>query len=248
MTSTSYPFTDQWWTHRNGATPNELQGYQTLGNTAVDDGCLTITAQAQPYVAHWPTDSNRDYTSARLDTKGKLDIAPGSYVEMAVSLNVVKGGWPAFWLVGADEAQVGWPSCGEIDVLEVVGGVDDYGFLTARRTLHQDAADGSRRDVRVGWDGLHATTLVSYGRVQAYGVHFDGNGVRWYIDRALVLTVTREQVEAAGGVWRYGKPMNVIVNLAVGGAGNAPDPANFPQSVTFGPLLVIDPPGYVPQP
>src|SRR4030095_2270041 len=67
-----------------------------------------------------PDNVRRDYTSARLKTKGKFSLTYGR-IESRLKIPYGQGIWPAFWMLGTDIDKVGWPSCGEIDIMENIG-------------------------------------------------------------------------------------------------------------------------------
>ena len=101
-----------WWSHELDSGNHELQSYTAdPANAALDgDGNLAITARGEP----------DGCTSARLITKGKFAFRYGR-VEARLKLPRGAGLWPAVWALGADIDEVGWPCCGEIDVMEHVG-------------------------------------------------------------------------------------------------------------------------------
>lgn len=98
----------------NGWGNNELQYYTNrLENAQVSNGTLKITAKKEAF-------SGKAYTSARLLTKGKFAAKYGK-IEARAKLPVGVGTWPAIWMLGANIDQVGWPACGEIDIMEHKG-------------------------------------------------------------------------------------------------------------------------------
>ncbi|HYC86760.1 MAG TPA: glycoside hydrolase family 16 protein, partial [Chryseosolibacter sp.] len=94
----------------NGWGNNELQYYKQE-NTTVQDGYLMITAKKEP-------EGNSAYTSSRLITKGKRAFKYGR-VDIRAVLPKGQGIWPALWMLGTDIGTVGWPKCGEIDIMEM---------------------------------------------------------------------------------------------------------------------------------
>jgi len=101
-------------TGTNGWGNNELQYYTNrTENVTVENGYLLITAKKEEY-------QGSSYTSARLTTKGLFEQAYGRF-EARIRLPYGQGMWPAFWLLGADSEEVGWPDCGEIDIMEFRG-------------------------------------------------------------------------------------------------------------------------------
>ena len=100
-------------TGSNGWGNNEQQYYTNRSDNAyVADGALHIRAKKESY-------GGRNYTSARLNTNGKFTFTYG-YVEARLALPSNQGIWPAFWMLGANIGSVGWPSCGEIDIMEAI--------------------------------------------------------------------------------------------------------------------------------
>jgi len=99
----------------NGWGNNELQYYTNSTRNAALDGAghLVVTAIAE-------TMGGRSYTSARIKTQGTFEQAYGRF-EARIQLPSGRGLWPAFWLLGSNLVQAGWPACGEIDVMEAIG-------------------------------------------------------------------------------------------------------------------------------
>ena len=110
---------------------DELQTYTSdLENAYVDDGILNITAKA---------DGNGGYTSARLKSLGLQSFTYGK-IEVSAKLPASQGTWPAIWMMGDSYTTVGWPTCGEIDIMEQTGDDKD----TILGTLHWlDSASSS---------------------------------------------------------------------------------------------------------
>ncbi|SFW26456.1 family 16 glycosylhydrolase [Cellulophaga fucicola] len=89
----------------------ELQTYTNdAKNVIVEDGLLKITAIAE----------NGGYTSARLKSENLSEFTYGR-VEVRAKLPAAQGTWPAIWMLGANFETVGWPNCGEIDIMEQTG-------------------------------------------------------------------------------------------------------------------------------
>ena len=110
------------WKHDTGGGGwgnNELQTYTSRTSNAAHDGnALVITARRETLTG--ADGITRDYTSARILTAGRFTVTYGK-IEARLKIPVGKGIWPAFWLLGNDIGSVGWPACGEIDVMENVG-------------------------------------------------------------------------------------------------------------------------------
>jgi beta-glucanase (GH16 family) len=106
------------WTYETGGSGwrnKELQYYTraSLKNVEVNNGTLKLHALHEKM-------ENRDYTSARLTTRGRLDFTYGK-IEIRAKLPPGRGLWPAIWMLGSNIRNVSWPDCGEIDIMEHVG-------------------------------------------------------------------------------------------------------------------------------
>jgi hypothetical protein len=107
---------------------NELEYYRTE-NAVVDSGVLTITAKKENF-------SGQQYTSSRIKTQGIKSFKYGR-VDIRAALPYGKGIWPALWMLGDNINTVSWPDCGEIDIMELIGG-GSYNNRTVHGTIHWD--------------------------------------------------------------------------------------------------------------
>ena len=105
--------------------------YYTDKNWYISDGMLVIEARKENIKDQYGT---YNYTSTRMITQGKVSIKYGR-IEARAKLPVGKGLWPAIWLLGEDINKVGWPSCGEIDIMEHKQG---YAWTTAGALYRTD--------------------------------------------------------------------------------------------------------------
>ena len=132
------PNNGSWW---NG----ELQFYTDKeDNIRVEEGLLKITAKYESY-------EGKNYTSARINTQDKFEFIYGR-VEMRSKLPNWEGMWPAFWLLGANIDEIGWPNCGELDILEHGDYVkdstsNDPGLISS--AVHYGPQDYSRQTTNV---------------------------------------------------------------------------------------------------
>ena len=110
------------WTYDlggNGWGNDELETYTNrLQNAHIEDGNLVIQAAKEQFTG--PDGVARSYTSARLKTLGRFEPTYGR-MEARIKIPSGQGMWPAFWMLGANAASVGWPQCGEIDIMENIG-------------------------------------------------------------------------------------------------------------------------------
>src|SRR5215471_17585485 len=103
------------WTYDLGKTGwgnAELENYTNSTDNAFLDGNGHLVIQA---VAN-----GSQYTSARLKTQGLAGFTYGK-IEARIQVPFGQGIWPAFWMLGTDISRVGWPRCGEIDIMENIG-------------------------------------------------------------------------------------------------------------------------------
>ncbi len=195
----------------------ELQTYtDSRRNSALDGaGNLVVTARRE---------ADGSYTSARLKTEGTFTAQYGR-IEARIRIPRGQGLWPAFWMLGADIGQVGWPACGEIDVMENVG----YEPAVVHGTVHGPGYSGAQ--------GLTASYTQPNGAAFAddfhvYGVDWRPGSVTWTVDGVARRTVTRADVGSAP--WVFDKPFFVVLNVAVGGSwpGSPDATTRFPQQMT----------------
>ncbi len=151
------------------------------------------------------TSGGREYTSGRVNTQNKHLWTYGKF-EARLKLPYGQGIWPAFWMLGGNFPTVGWPNCGEIDIMEFVGKEPNlvYG------TLHGPAYNGG--------GGLGAWHRYSGGFTNdwhTYAVEWEPNIVRWYFDGQLFALRTIDDLN--GREWVFNHNFFIILNLAVGG-------------------------------
>lgn len=202
----------------NGWGNNELEYYTSRPeNTTVANGMLVITARREDY-------GGRLYTSARIRTEGKFSQAYGRF-EARIKIPYGQGIWPAFWMMGEDISTVNWPTCGEIDVMENIGREPG----TVYGTMHGPPPSAP---YHVG----SSYTLPGGARLaddfHIYGVEWEPNVIRWYLDGVLYFTATPANVPE-GKTWVFNKPFHMLLNVAVGGnwPGNPDSTTVFPQTM-----------------
>lgn len=182
---------------------NELQYYTNrLENSVVENGILKIKAIKENY-------SGSAYTSARLLTRGKYEFKYGT-VEIRAKVPAAVGTWPAVWMLGFDFPTVGWPACGETDILEHRG--SDLNRITA--ALHYPG--------RSGGNPVSNTTVIQNASTEfhIYKFEWTSSSLQFYVDGKLFHTV------ANSAAIPYNKNFFFLVNLAMGGGfGGNVDPA-----------------------
>jgi len=206
----------------NGYGNHELETYTSRPvNAEQKDGNLVITARREDLTG--PDGIARQYTSARILTKGRFAQAYGRF-EARIQLPLGKGIWPAFWLLGDNIATLGWPKSGEIDMMENIGDAS-----TVYSTLHGP-----------GYSGAHAISAkfpLPAGQAvntafHLYALEWAPNNIRFFFDDHLIAERTPTSLPA-GTNWAYNHPFFIILNLAVGGdwPGSPDATTTFPQQM-----------------
>ena len=186
---------------------DELQVY-TDKNHRLENGMLYIKA----------TKEGDHFTSTRLNTKGKKTFQYGRF-EVRAKLAIGKGVWPAFWLLGANIDQVGWPLAGEIDVIEYVGRSPQEIFTSLHtKDGHGDNASTKTTRIENIEEGFHV-----------YAADWTEDQIAFYVDGENVYTFVPK--DKSQEVWPFNQPFYLLLNLAVGGnfGGKEIDYAVFPQ-------------------
>lgn len=203
-------------TGSNGWGNNELQYYRQE-NTSVANGLLVIEAKQEAF-------GGRSYTSSRLTTNNKVEFQYGR-VDIRAKLPKGQGIWPALWMLGENFGDVGWPACGEIDIMEMVGGgagKDD----TVHGTLHWDNG-GSYACTCEQNNSYTLSSGLFYDKFHVFSIVWTASAIQWYVDDELFKTVDI----TPGNLSEFRNEFFFIFNVAVGG--NWPGSPNgstvFPQ-------------------
>ena len=195
-------------------------------NAYVKDGVLHIRAQKEDY-------EGQKYTSARMLTKGKFSFKYGT-VEARIALPTGKGIWPAFWMLGENFDTVGWPACGEIDIIEAVNTENKiYG------TNHW--ANGTEYATYGNNTGNYRNQIFDLDITQfhTYKFTWDEKYIRMFVDDFMYHEILIENNE--GDTEEFHKPFFFLLNVAV--AGNWPgfevDDSQFPNEMLVDYIRVI---------
>jgi beta-glucanase (GH16 family) len=201
----------------------ELEYYtDRTENAWIQDGNLVIKAIAENYTG--PDGVKWNYTSARMKTLGKFSQTYGRF-EARMKIPYGQGMWPAFWMLGDDIDQVGWPACGEIDIMENIGkepaiihgSIHGPGYTGVVGIEAPYSLPGKQRFS----DDFHV-----------FAIEWDSDSVSFFVDKDLYVRRTRADLRP-GWKWVFDKPFFVILNLAVGGdwPGNPDTSTVFPQTM-----------------
>lgn len=209
------------WSYDTGATGwgnGELQNYTDGDNAEIVDGRLIITAELVDTL-YQPG----SYTSARLKSEGKKEFQYGRLVVNA-RLPSGTGIWPAIWMLGSNFGTIGWPACGEMDIMEYVG----YQPNTVFATVHTPDGFGG------GGNGNSIIVETCEEAFHDYGLDWNADSLTFWVDSpANVVHVYAPEVKTPEN-WPFDQPAFFILNVAVGGTwGGAQgiDNSIFPQSM-----------------
>lgn len=216
--------TEKWEHEVNGwdGGNNELQYYtDRVENSYISDGCLVIKALKETYTG---SDGTRDYTSARLRTANKGDWLYGRF-EIRAKLPIGKGLWPAIWMLPTDWVYGGWPTSGEIDIMELVGHEPWHVF----GTIH---FGGSGNHLQSGTDYSLSSGLFS-DDFHVFTVEWERTEMRWYVDGNLYQTINSWSTTAAQYPAPFDQRFHLLLNVAVGGdwPGEPDATTVFPQTM-----------------
>ncbi len=203
----------------NGWGNAELEYYTNkTTNASIDsNGYLAITARKESF-------GGSSFTSSRIITKASFNQTYGRF-EARIKTPWGPGIWPAFWLLGSDVDTVGWPQCGEIDIMELRGQNPDI----INGTVHGP-----------GYSGGNSITKIFALENDRFDVNFHVFAVEWgsdyidfFVDKTLYQRITPENIT---GKWVFNHPFFIILNLAVGG-----NYVGFPSNLTpFPQTMFVD--------
>jgi len=215
--SAGTPINSEYWTCETGDHGwgnAELQNYtQSTDNVAHDgNGNLVITAMG---------DDESGYTSGRCITMDKVEFTFGR-VEARIQIPTGQGVWPAFWMLGSNFGEVGWPTSGEIDIMENVG----HETHTVHGTVHGPGYSGGS-----GIGGSYMGDDAFTNDFHVYAIDWDPYVIRWYVDGELFNVVSVNDMY--GREWVYNHDFFILMNVAVGGQwpGYPDETTEFPQQM-----------------
>lgn len=216
-------------TGNNGWGNNELQYYRAE-NTEVRDGLLIITAKNESF-------QGQAFTSSRLVTQGQQSFKFGR-IDIRAALPQGQGIWPALWMLGDNFPTAGWPFCGEIDIMEMVGGAGNNpneGDRYVHGTLHWDnngqyASFGGhyRRPNGIFAQSFHVFSII-----------WDAQRIQWFCDNVKY----HEMAISGSALDEFRQEFFFIFNVAVGGnwPGSPDRTTVFPQQMAVDYVRVFQP-------
>jgi len=217
--------TSKWVTETGGGGwgNDELEYYTNRPlNAHQEDGNLVIRVLQEKYTGS--DGVSRNYTSARLKTLEKFTEAYGRF-EARIKIPRGQGIWPAFWMLGDDIDKAGWPTCGEIDIMENIGKEP----MLVHGTIHGPGYSGA--------NGIGAPYALPNKQPFAddfhvFAVEWEPTAIRFYVDKDLYATRIPSDLPQ-GTKWVYDHPFFLLLNVAVGGGWpGSPDASSvFPQEM-----------------
>ena len=195
---------------------NELQNYTASGNASVTGGNLVITAKKE-------SSNGRNYSSARLITKGKAEWTYGRF-EIRAKLPKGRGTWPAIWMLHATPSYGSWPASGEIDIMEHVGYEPNKVHFSVHTSAYNHSIGtqkSSNKIVPTATDEFHK-----------YRLDWTPFSVKGFIDDVQYFEFKNEN--AGFTKWPFNIKYFMILNVAVGGnwgGAQGVDDSVFPASL-----------------
>ncbi len=199
----------------------ELQFY-TAGrreNARVENGRLVIEARKEAW-------EGREYTSARLVSRGKGDWAYGRF-EVSAKLPSGRGTWPAIWMLPTGWTYGGWPKSGEIDIMEHVGFDPDVVHASVHTSAYNHTINTQKT--------AQVKVPASRSDFNVYAVEWTPEEIRGYVNERHYFTFHNERFTNPAAdyrQWPFDKPFHLLLNLAVGGTWGGQqglDPSIWPQ-------------------
>jgi len=204
------------WGYETGSIRNHEAQYYTSRpeNVRVESGNLVVEGRKEAYQSY-------AYTSASINTLGRFEFLYGR-VEVRAKLPTGNGAWPAIWMLGTNRAQVGWPTCGEIDIMESVG----FDPLVIHASVHTAAYNHT-----IGTQKTAVVTVTNpWEDFHLYAMEWYPDRIDIFVDGQKYFTFRNEG--AGSSTWPFDKPQYLLINLAIGGSWGGQkgiNDASFPQ-------------------
>jgi beta-glucanase (GH16 family) len=213
----SAPDPTKWtYTSINGTTSGPGWGVEddTPSAVKIENGNLVFTATQA---------DGGTVSSGAIDSLGKFEQTYGRF-EARIKVATGAGAWSAFWMLG--DNGTGWPTCGEIDVVEVVQSSPKVAY----GTLHSGNTSNAGQNTSTGASYTDPSGNMS-DDYHLYAVEWAADSIKFYVDNNLYATQTNQNL-TAGELWAFDHPFYVIVNLEVGGSwAGPPNASSFPMTM-----------------
>ena len=190
---------------------NELQAYTDRDtNIFLENGHLVLQGNIEPGYPGTDYVGNNyvaDYTSGRVNTDDKFSTTYGRF-DIKAKLPAGKGSWPAIWMLGESISSIGWPQCGEIDIMEHVG--YDQGLVHG--SIHTQDYNHMYGTQKSGSKYVDDVTEAFH----VYSLEWSPFYLRYLIDNEPFFFVYNDS-NGDFGKWPFNDPHYLILNLAIGG-------------------------------
>lgn len=225
------------WAHEEGFIRNNEQQYYTRArpeNARVEHGMLVLEARKEVFKnpsydpsrsqGRWKrSQKEAAYTSASVTTQGKASWTYGRF-EVRAKLPTGCGMWPAIWMLGVNIGDVGWPRCGEIDIMENVG----YDPELVHGNAHTQKYNHTKKTNK----GDKIEIAKPYETFHVYAVEWYADRIDYYVDDTQYFTFQNEG--SGSDAWPFDRDHYLILNIAVGGSWGGQqgiDDGIFPQKM-----------------
>ncbi len=208
---TGLPDSNKWTNEVGLIRNNELQYYtqKRAENNWVSNGQLKIIGRKESY-------KGSAYTSASITTDQQFTCTYGR-IEANIKVPIGQGMWPAFWMLGQNIWQIGWPKCGEIDIMEHINSDS-----VIHGTMHWD---------NNGRQSFGGTKKCDASQFHVYSIEWDNTMIKWFVDGVKYKEgYTYNNINSTE---EFHKPFYLILNLAIGGnwPGSPNAQTNFPDTM-----------------
>ena len=193
---------------------NESQYYTNRSdNVSVSNGTLKINLKKENY-------AGSDFTSTRMKTKGKYEFTYGK-IEVRAKLPSGGGTWPAIWMLGANIDEVGWPACGEIDIMEHVGNDQNK----VHHSIHTPSSHGATQNT----SSEYFSNVSSSFKV--YAVLWTKDKLEFSVDGEIKYTYNPGIKD--NSTWPFDKDQFILLNIAMGGTFGGQIDESFLQNLRW---------------
>ena len=214
------------WGYEEGYVRNKESQYYTVSrpeNARVENGLLVIEARKEKFAYSAKGKQGvADYTSASVTSRHKASWTYGR-IEVKAKLPAGRGTWPAIWMLGNNIDKVGWPACGEIDIMEYVGHQPDKIHVNVHtKGFNHTKGNGRGRAMPFAADAP--------AQFHVYAVDWTPQAMVFSLDGKPGFTVKNDGTGVDS--WPFDAPQYLILNLAIGGSWGSQkgiDDSIFPQ-------------------
>lgn len=148
----------------------------------------------------------RPYLTGGVTTQGKFSFLYGK-IEICAKLGCAKGAWPAFWMMGENIATIGWPKCGEIDIME---------HLNSDGIVYQTAHSYYTYTLNEKWPVKGDTARINKGEYNVYGLEWTPDELAWTVNGNKTFSYPRTDTDKEGQ-WPFNTPFFILIDMQLGG-------------------------------